>query len=164
MATNLDIPSYYLFTNGTNFLAALLYRPTLYKKVDKSFKNLVNTFDLLKTKVKVCIQSNTINPVPTSTSNPINLVPTHPQFQLQTLNSNHNSKRLESSNPKYQVSNSLITQKPSQQRISGGFASLACSLSLSLSVEFGENLISPFLSWRDFLMVFHHGGWSSLTP
>ncbi|XP_050251864.1 anthocyanidin 5,3-O-glucosyltransferase-like isoform X3 [Quercus robur] len=43
VATNLDIPTYYFFTSGASFLAALLYRPTLHKKVDKSLKDLGNT-------------------------------------------------------------------------------------------------------------------------
>nr|XP_023890913.1 anthocyanidin 5,3-O-glucosyltransferase-like [Quercus suber]POE62570.1 anthocyanidin 5,3-o-glucosyltransferase [Quercus suber] len=43
VATNLDIPTYYFFTSGACYLAALLYRPTLHKKVDKSLKDLGNT-------------------------------------------------------------------------------------------------------------------------
>ena len=43
VATNLDIPTYYFFTSGASFLAALLYRPTLHKKVDKHLKDLGNT-------------------------------------------------------------------------------------------------------------------------
>ena len=42
VASNLTIPTYYFFTSSPSSLALFLYRPTLHKNMDQSFKDLNN--------------------------------------------------------------------------------------------------------------------------